>query len=337
MTKPLAPLGQGRYAFLLFDSTFKTVICTPENEKLLIQIIELLVPGRHISGITFINTEKHGLVISEKVVNFDLLCKDANTDEEFLVEVQNAPQSSFQDRVLSYSTYPIREQMAVRLAKIREGESLNRMDYSLKPVYVISLVNFALKHENDSVLEEGYVCRYELRNQHNNELMTPALNFVFVEMGRMKLGPENGSQCNTLLEKFIFSMKYMHLLTEPPKSFTDQLLDGLYRATELASMSLETRELYDHNMRTELDIIAEREYARQVALADGRREGREEGLAEGRKEGLVEGKKEGLAEGKKEGLAEGKKEIAKAMLADKMAPERVAKYTGLTVEEVKAL
>ena len=268
MTKPLAPVGQGRYAFLLFDSTFKVVLCTPENEKLLIQILELLIPGKHISGITFTNKEKHGLVISEKVVNFDMLCKDADTGEEFLVEVQNAQQNSFKDRVLSYSTYPIREQLAKRLARIRDGENLDRMDYSLKPVYVISLINFTLEHDSDAALEEDYICRYELRNRHNAELMTPALNFVFVEMGRMKLGAEDEDKCNTLLEKFIFSLKYMHLLSEVPEGFrNDKLITGLFHATELASMTIETRENYDHNMRTELDIIAEREYA----VAEGKK------------------------------------------------------------------
>ena len=80
------------------------VVCTPENEQLLIGIIELLIPGKHISHITFLNKERRGLVVSEKSVNFDLLCKDDISGEEFLVEVQNAPQNSFKDRVLSYST-----------------------------------------------------------------------------------------------------------------------------------------------------------------------------------------------------------------------------------------
>jgi len=62
--------------------------------RVLIQILELLIPGKRISSIAFTNKEKHGLVISEKVVNFDLLCTDAETGEEFLVEVQNAPQNS---------------------------------------------------------------------------------------------------------------------------------------------------------------------------------------------------------------------------------------------------
>ena len=51
--------GAGRYAYLLYDATFKLVICTPENEKLLIEILELLIPGKHIASITFINREQH--------------------------------------------------------------------------------------------------------------------------------------------------------------------------------------------------------------------------------------------------------------------------------------
>ena len=64
---------------------------------------------------------------------------------------------------------------------------------------------------------------YELRNRHNSELMTPALNFVFVEMGRMKLGLEDEDKCNTLLEKFIFSLKYMHLQHDVPEDISRAL------------------------------------------------------------------------------------------------------------------
>ena len=42
-------------------------------------------------------------------------------------------------------------------------------------------------------------------------------------------------------------------------------------------------------------------------------------------------------EGLKEGEAKQQAKIAKAMLADKVAPEVVAKYTGLTTEEIEAL
>ena len=151
--------------------------------------------------------------------------------------------------------------------------------------------------------------------------MTPALNFVFVEMGRLKLKENEAEKCRTLLEKFIFSLKYIHLLKELPAGFTDPLLGDLYRATELASMPIETREFYDHNMRTELDIIAERDYARRVAIADGRAEGRAEGLAKGRAEGL----------------AEGKASVAKQLLACGVDMAIIVAATGLSEEQIRAL
>lgn len=74
-------------------------------------------------------------------------------------------------------------------------------------------------------------------------------------------------------------------------------------------MPIETREFYDHNMRTELDIIAQTDYA----------------------------VKEGEARGRAEGRAEGKAEDAKAMLKDGLPLEKVMAYTGLSKEEVEAL
>jgi predicted transposase/invertase (TIGR01784 family) len=78
-------------------------------------------------------------------------------------------------------------------------------------------------------------------------------------------------------------------------------------------MPIETREFYDHNMRTELDIIAQTDYA----VRQGRAEGKAEGLAEGE--------------------VKGKAEVAKAMLKNGLSVEMVMSCTGLSKEEVKAL
>jgi len=309
MSKTQDLQGAGKFAYLLSDAAFKVVVCIPENEQLLIEILELLIPGKHIESITFVNKEMHGLVISEKNVNFDLLCKDRDTGEEFLVEVQNREQNSFRDRMLVYSTYPIREQMEVRAQEIREGKIKDPMDYSLKPVYVVSMVNFHLRHENKDAIEHGYISRYDLRNGMNGELMTDSLHFVFLELDRLKLKDTEAEKCRTLLERFVFSLKYMHTLTAKPQSFEDDLLNRLYNATELATMTVTTRQNYDKIMWTEIDQIATTAFA-------------------------VEKAKE---EGKAEGKAEGKIETAKAMLAKKYSVEDIAEITGLSLEEIAKL
>lgn len=64
-------------------------------------------------------------------------------------------------------------------------------------------------------------------------------------------------------------------------------------------------------------------------LASGRREGLREGLQEGKREGL----QEGLREGKREHAVE----MARKMLADKLPIEKIAEYSGLSLEDVHKL
>ena len=85
--------------------------------------------------------------------------------------------------------------------------------------------------------------------------------------------------------------------------------------------------------------IAKRDEAARKAAA--RRKGLEEGRAEGLKQGLAEGHKQGLAEGHKQGLAEGAQkkavEAATNMLNENDPPEKVARCTGLPIEQVQEL
>ena len=285
MAKALDYGSQGPYACILFDETFKAIVCNPRNEKLMIKILELLLPGKHIDAIEFLDKEKHGLENNEKSVNFDLLCKDRETGEQFLVEIQNAKERSFQDRMLSYSTYPIREQMERRVSELGDVRRQGRMNYSLTPVYVLSLVNFSIEHVSEKALDsDGLISRYAIRNDRNGELMTDALRFVYVEMGRFPYAKDEAEKCKTLLEMFVYSMKYIHLLDARPENFEGELMDMLYTASEKAKMTMIELQNYDKAMYTELDRLAQLEYAKE----EGLEKGREEGLEEGRSIALLE-------------------------------------------------
>ena len=317
-----------KYANILFDDAFKVVVCAPGNETLLAKIIELLIPGKTVIGLELKEKENHGLSVTDKITNFDLFCT-SGTGEQFIVEMQFSPQNSYADRMLCYATYPIRTQLSKKLEERREkaekGQSLDKMDYGLMPIYVISLLNFSIWHENDEILENGLVSRYAIRSDRNGELMTSALQFVYLELGRLKIRKNEPQKCRTLLEKFAFSLKYMHELPERPVNFEEDVLKMLYDAAEFANMPVERQSDYETVMRTELDIIAEKNYARETGLA--------EGLAEGRAQGLSEGRAEGLSEGR----AQEKQDIAKKLLAMGLPVEQVAEGTGLSVKKVEAL
>ena len=250
------------------------------------------------------------MVISDKNTTFDLFCT-SEAGEQFIVEMQFAEQETYRERMLFYATYPLRAQMDARIRAVERlsGITRDKMDYSLHPVYVLSMLNFSLPHEGDEALEEGLVSRFSIRNDGNGEIMTDALHFIYLELGR--LGRKKGEEalCRTPLERLAYSLKYMHMLDDRPEGFDDDLQQMLFTATELAGMTQEQRQEYDKTMTTKIDIIEQQETARKRGL--------EEGMEKGRLEGLLD--------------------VAGKMRAEGLPAELICRITGLSPEQVKAL
>ena len=75
-------------------------------------------------------------------------------------------------------------------------------------------------------------------------------------------------------------MKYIHLLDARPENFEGELMDMLYTASEKAKMTMIELQNYDKTMYTELDRLAQLEYAKEEGLEKGREEGRNDALLE---------------------------------------------------------
>ncbi|MBQ7269217.1 MAG: PD-(D/E)XK nuclease family transposase [Bacteroidales bacterium] len=301
-----------KYANLTYDEALKVVIFAPGNEPLIIQMLELLLPEKKIKSLVLKDREQHGLAISDKNSTFDCYCT-GDDGECFIVEMQNSPQKSFADRMLCYSTFPLREQMELKIQQrqdaAKRGETVDTMDYSLMPVYVVSFVNFTLPHEGGEALEEGLLSRYSLRCEGNGGLMTDALRFLYLELGRLKWGKDEAKECATRLEQFAWSLKYMHTVDRVPENFEDEFIRKLYERSAFANMDVATQHKYESIMRTEIDIIAQKAWAREEGLAEGEAKGREEGRAD----------------------------IARNLLRMKLPLEQISRATGLSVEALSAL
>ncbi|MBQ6954002.1 MAG: PD-(D/E)XK nuclease family transposase, partial [Bacteroidales bacterium] len=216
------------------------------------------------------------------------------------------------DRMLCYASFPIRMQLEQKLKDIHEGKA-KPMDYGLLPIYVVSFVNFAIEHRDEDILQEGLISRYCICSPRTGEMMTDSLQFVYLELGRLKAKLGEANQCKSLVEQLAYSLKYMRELEECPKPFEDKLFSLLFQASEYANLDVRKQMQVSEIMRTELDRIAENNYAREQGL------------------------KQGLAEGKAEGKAEEKKITAKNLRELKVDPAIIAKATGLSVEEILAL
>ena len=259
-----------RYANILNDDAFKVIIFTPGNEELMARMIEVLLPGKTIRSLEFRPTEQHGLAISDKISNFDAVCT-SDTGEMFIVEMQGLPQNSYADRMVCYASFPIRMQLEQKLKDIHEGRA-KPMDYGLLPIYVVSFVNFAVDHQDKAILQDGLISRYCICSPRTGEVMTDSLQFVFLELGRLEAKLGEDGKCRSLTEQLAYSLKYMRELEECPKAFEDKLFSLLFRASEYAILDVQKQMQVSTIMRTELDRIAENNYAWE--------KGREETLRE---------------------------------------------------------
>lgn len=268
------------FANILYDEAFKVILANPTNRELLIRLVEFFLPEKTIKTLSFNDKEQHGLLLSSKNSTFDLYCT-TDQGERLIVEMQFDSQASFRDRMLYYASFPIQLQMMERMQELQRrvdaGESITsamRMDYKLSPVYVISIVNFTLPHDSDNALEGGLISRYDIRNNLNGELMTNALHFIYFELGRLRLREDEQEKCSSLLEQLAFSFRYGHLLEQRPELFENELLRLLFKAMAFANMTAEQLTKVQSIMRTELDIIAQRNWAREEGLAEGKAQGR---------------------------------------------------------------
>ena len=85
--------------------------------------------------------------------------------------------------------------------------------------------------------------------------------------------------------------------------------DKLFDAANIATFAPEDKIKYEYAMTTERDIRNQIRYAEKQGL--------EQGIEQGKEQNAIE--------------------TARRMLADKMPVETVAKYSGLSIEQVKAL
>ena len=98
-------------------------------------------------------------------------------------------------------------------------------------------------------------------------------------------------------------------------------------ATEIAAFPPEKKDIYIKNIMNERDI----EYQQKICFDRGLKQGLEQGLEQGMEQGLVRGR----AEGRETGARENALKTAKALLQNGIAPDIIARCTGLSIEDIR--
>ena len=287
-----------RYIDPLTDWGFKRLFGSEMNKEILLGFLQDLFPEKDIRDISYLGNENAGATSGDRKAVFDVSCR-TEKGEEFIVEMQKAPQEYFRDRALYYSTFPLQRQAP-------KGD----WDFRLTPVYMVGILNFGLVHNVRDELREKVremrVFRYELTETTLGERMTDNLAFVFLELERFGKS-EDGLE--TMLDKWMYVLKNLSRLTERPVELQERIFRRLFEAARIAAFTREELDEYTNDMMTENDRRNAIDYAR----------------------------KQGRAEGRAEGEMVGKLSVAQRMLAAGLDPKMISEMTGLAEPEIRGL
>ena len=274
-------MGQKEFANLTRDVGFKIVFGTEgQSENLLMTLLNRLL-GLKIVSLKYLPTERLGLTEEESKSLFDVYCKDGN-GRRFLIEMQMWTQPYFHKRAVYYSSLSVQDQG--RIEKQRQKERGRKWDYYFAPVYQVSFLNFPntiVESKEDG--DNPYISHYVYRSKDTGRELGDDTNIVFIDLHKFR---KDFEECSDLCEKWLYSIRNMHMLKESPAGIKGTELEELYTEAHYAAWSAEKRKRYEELImnRHGYDVVLQHSYDMgiQAGIEKGREEGREEGRTEGR-------------------------------------------------------
>lgn len=183
---------------------------------------------------------------------------------------------------------------------IREQAKVGDWDYELKSVYTVGVLNFVFDEDKDD--EEYYHHEVKLMDVGRKEVFYEKLTFIYLEMPKFR---KREDELETLFDKWMFVLKNLATLLDRPAALQERVFKRLFETAEIARFSESEMRDYEESLKNLRD------------LGNVLNTAKEEGRKEGRKEGI--------------------ETMALRMREDGMPLEVIAKYTGLSVEEIQNL
>ena len=273
------------YIDLLCDWAFKHVF--GHHPELLILLLNDILP-ENINSLTYLPNESDRWKGDDKVVIMDVLCETAR-GKKIIVEMQQQDRAWLKNRMMYYGASMLSGQLSA-------GDSYG----SLKSVYVVCLMDFKLKHDDDRL-----IYAYQMRERESHELYGELLSIYLCELPR--LTETTLSKMNPV-EAWFHILKNSATFTKIPEDL-DPRLKPVMEAARSKKLSGEDRIQYFRAMVSEED-------KRDIAQAYLER---------------------GIEQGLEQGKIEERLDIARRMLSLGCEPEIIAQATTFSVEEIKSL
>jgi predicted transposase/invertase (TIGR01784 family) len=260
-------LPKPKFAPLTLDSTFKKAFANEQSTELLLFLLNTFLAEKlksPIKEVININHELFGKTRFNRDAVFDVYCRDA-TGTRFVVEVQVKGQKHFIKRTFFYLC------MIVCSLAVKGKE----YDFNIPKLYSISFLEFNHNFGKDCTEVIQYL---SLRNDKHSEVSYDFLQMIFVVLPRFK---KKESECETIMDKILFSLKNGHKLKGVPKSFREKELLQIFRVAEISNFTERELKQYEASMMNRHDQRAIIAYAEEKAIKKNRNEVARNMLARG--------------------------------------------------------
>ena len=260
------------------DVGFKAVFADRNNKDILIGVLnQILPPEARIEDIKeYSDREQRRDVPYGKKTVLDLVCVDKD-DRTFVVEMQASEEDFFFERCVYYAS-------GLYHLELSDGERYK----GLRPVYVVSFLNYHLKHDDESLWDtDHFISYWQFTERRTGMVANQTISIIFVEM---TLFTKTLEECVTEFDRLFYIFKNSDGFQRIPEWIEEAggISRRLAEACEVAAFDKEKKLKYEIDKMNEWDIQAQKEYA----VRKGLEEGLQKGLREGREEGLEQGREE---------------------------------------------
>ena len=316
------------------DWAFKQVFGEEKHKDILLAFLndvldEHVLHGNLITDVTFLNVNLDTKIIALRQSIVDVLCR-AQDGTYFIVEMQRASDSGFIQRAVEYASRVYLNQRD-RSQKTKNDKGGYK---KLRPVIFLAIMEETLFPH-----KKAYLSHHQFRDVVSSEHDIKEMSFSFLELSKFH---KEFSELQDGIERWAYFFKNAeHIDPEDLDKVLkeDSALSSAYKALERAAYSSEQLLDYERYTWKEEEIqtrIDDARLAGEIAGEEkGRAEGIEQGIAQGRAEERAKAEEE-LAKQKAKADAE-KVEMAQKMLADGLPIEIISRYSGLSLDEIRAL
>ena len=270
--------GLAPFVNLRSDVGFKAVFADRNNKDILIGVLnQILPPEARIEDIKeYSDREQRRDVPYGKKTVLDLVCVDKD-DRTFIVEMQAAEEDYFFERCVYYAS-------GLYHLELSDGERYK----GLRPVYVVSFLNYRLRHDDESLWDtDHFISYWQFTERRTGMVANQTISIIFVEM---TLFTKTLEECVTESDRLFYIFRNSGGFQKIPEWIEEAggISRRLAEACEVAAFDKEKKLKYEIDKMNEWDIQAQKEYA----VRKGLEEGLQKGLREGREEGLEQGREE---------------------------------------------